>query len=111
MVNQLHIFIRVSFFAGLVLFSKNFAESPKTFFSGYIDYTYITRQKGGYPLNPLCIQEQDQGHTKGSDRRDVGDDVRHPRGRVPRLAAGARFAASAGAEAARVSDQAEAEAG
>ena len=50
MVNQLHIFIRVSF-AGLVLFSKNFAESPKTFFSGYIDYTYITRQSDQSLIN------------------------------------------------------------
>ena len=51
MVNQLQIFIRVSFFAGLVLFSKNFAESPKTFFSGYIDYTYITRQSDQSLIN------------------------------------------------------------
>tara|TARA_X000000950_G_scaffold134612_1_gene167549 strand:+ start:3995 stop:5449 length:1455 start_codon:yes stop_codon:yes gene_type:complete len=51
MVNQLHIFIRVSFFAGLVLFSKSFAESPKTFFSGYIDYTYIARQSDQSLIN------------------------------------------------------------
>ena len=51
MVNQLHILIRVSFFAGLVLFSKSFAESPKTFFSGYIDYTYIARQSDQSLIN------------------------------------------------------------
>ncbi len=51
MVNQLHILIRVSFFAGFVLFSKSFAESPKTFFSGYLDYTYIARQSDQSLIN------------------------------------------------------------
>ena len=51
MVNQLHIFIRVSFFACLVLLSKSFAESPKTFFSGYVDYTYIARQSDQSLIN------------------------------------------------------------
>ena len=51
MVNQLLIVLRVSFFAGLVLFSKSFAESPKTFFSGYVDYTYIARQSDQSLIN------------------------------------------------------------
>ena len=51
MVNQLHILIRFSFFAGLLLFSKSFSESPKTFFSGYIDYTYIARQSDQSLIN------------------------------------------------------------
>mgnify|MGYP001219506726 FL=1 len=51
MVNQLHILIRFSFFACLVLFSKSFAESPKTFFSGYVDYTYIARQSDQSLIN------------------------------------------------------------
>ena len=51
MVNQLLIVLRVSFFAGFVLFSKSFAESPKTFFSGYVDYTYIARQSDQSLIN------------------------------------------------------------
>ena len=51
MVNQLHILIRFSFFACLVLLSKSFAESPKTFFSGYVDYTYIARQSDQSLIN------------------------------------------------------------
>ena len=64
MVNQLHIFIRVSFFTGLLLFSKSFSESPKTFFSGYIDYTYIARQSDQslinipYRMGSLSLQRE-----------------------------------------------------
>ena len=67
MINQLHILIRVSFFAGLILFSKIFAEPPKIFLSGYVDYTYIARQSDQslinipYRMGSLSIEK------KGSD--------------------------------------------
>ena len=51
MVNQIYIFLRVSFFAGLFLYSNSFAESQKTFFSGYLDYSYIARQSDQSLIN------------------------------------------------------------
>ena len=51
MLNQLTILMRILFVTGFVFFTEIIAESSKTFFSGYIDYTYIARQSDQSLIN------------------------------------------------------------
>ena len=51
MSKQLLIHFKVSFFAWIGFLSLSYAKSPKTYFSGYVDYTYIARHSDQSLIN------------------------------------------------------------
>ena len=51
MVNQIRIFVKISFFIYIIFFSKILSEVSKPIFSGYLDFSYIERQSDRSIIN------------------------------------------------------------